>query len=834
MKKNILASVACATILWATAAGCSEETVIASGDDAGYIALDLNFDPNPLTGARGDRSRAAAVEITQNDLTLTLTHASGAIPPKTFTVGEFGSQQLVNTGQYTLEANYGSADSEGWDAPYYYGSQQLTVKNEASTPVKLPVQLANAIVNVTLSDGFTSYMTDYTVTVTTSSGTDYVWAADESRRLYVKPGSVMVSVEFTKPNGKSATAQVDPFTAEARHQYNVTVDVEAGTAEMLKLTFDDTITDVKDVDIDISDANLPMLAAAPEILTEGFEAGLGITNVAGCAYDGSLKATIVARGKIDSAVLNVTSAYLKSKGWPESIDLANPGASQQLLESYGIKTLGLTGNKAVFAVVDFSNLISKLLYVEGADNTSSFSITVTDTQGKDKTVDLFSVSVEKLIVEVLDGSEITTDGHATVKIHYNGGEAQDNIKLYAYNDRGTVDQLPFTATPGSQANTYDLAVTSSLITLDQSLTIYAIAGEERSDNYLLKVPSLRIIDAETNAFAKHAYVTVRLTNQEAIAAKGDVKFEVSTDGGNSFTEVASTVDSSRSRALEGGTVIYNLTGLTHKTNYTFRAKLADEITGTSTLTTEEAAQLTNNEMEDWDSEKVYSKKTGWVGIDIYRWFPNSKGSSYWATRNAATTSQNAGTTCYYTSFSGTIQTNGTNGFAAEISTIGWGKGVTYGGANDKPTYTAGMLFMGEYSYSGANSWDISKETITYGQPFTSRPKSFSFNYKFASYNGESFKAYAVIENRDGGTVTELARGEFESAEDVSGFTPMTVNLNYTNRLLKATHAYVVFISSTATNPSGRGVKGSITTFYGYADSKYIGNVLTVDDIMLNY
>lgn len=354
-------------------------------------------------------------------------------------MAEFGSQQRVNTGQYTLEAAYGSADSEGWDSPWYYGSQQLTVKNESSTPVNLPVRLSNAMVNVTLSKGFTDYMTDYTVTVTTASGTDYVWASDETRRLYVKPGSVMVSVAFTKPNGKQATAQVDPFTAEARHCYNINIDVEAGSAETLRLTFDDTIAEVKDVEIDITDANLPMLAAAPEILTDGFEAGSVIANVSGSAYDGSLKTTIVARGKINTAVLNVGSAYLRSKGWPESIDLANPGAAQSLLESYGVKTLGLTGNKSVFAVVDFSGLVSKLLYVDGADNTSSFALTVTDLQGKEKTLDLFSVSVERLVLEILDGSEIISDGHATVKVRYNGTSASD-IVLTAYNDRGTTDE----------------------------------------------------------------------------------------------------------------------------------------------------------------------------------------------------------------------------------------------------------------------------------------------------------------------------------------------------------------------------------------------------------
>ena len=617
MKKNILAGVACATLLWSVTTGCSEETQLASGSDAGYIALALDFDPSPLTGPRGDRSRATSLEITPDDLTLTLTHASGAIPPKIYTVAEFGSQQRVNTGQYTLEAAYGSADSEGWDSPWYYGSQQLTVKNESSTPVNLPVRLSNAMVNVTLSKGFTDYMTDYTVTVTTASGTDYVWAADETRRLYVKPGSVMVSVAFTKPNGKQATAQVDPFTAEARHCYNINIDVEAGSAETLRLTFDDTIAEVKDVEIDITDANLPMLAAAPEILTDGFEAGDVIANVSGSAYDGSLKTTIVARGKIDTAVLNVGSAYLRSKGWPESIDLANPGAAQSLLESYGVKTLGLTGNKSVFAVVDFSGLVSKLLYVDGADNTSSFALTVTDLQGKEKTLDLFSVSVERLVLEILDGSEIISDGHATVKVRYNRTSASD-IVLTAYNDRGTTDELTVTGVkPGSLAGTYDLSVESRNITLNSNLRLYAKAGDEQSDDYVLRVPSLRLIDAETNAFAKSAYASIIFTNDEAAAGKDNVKFEVSTDNGNTYSEVASelvsaTFSASSSRAGERSAV-YKFSGLNPATDYLFRARLADEFSATASLTTEEAAQLPNSGMEEWYTTDVYTKTMWKIG-----------------------------------------------------------------------------------------------------------------------------------------------------------------------------------------------------------------------------
>lgn len=148
-----------------------------------------------------------------------------------------------------------------------------------------------------------------------------------------------------------------------------------------------------------------------------------------------------------------------------------------------------------------------------------------------------------------------------------------------------------------------------------------------------------------------------------------------------------------------------------------------------------------------------------------------------------------------------------------------------------------MLFMGEHSYSGPGNkkeFQADKEVFNYGRAFTSRPTSLSFDYKFAPVNNESFKAYVVIENRDGGKTTELARAELVSGTAQSAFTNTTLNLKYTNQSLKATHAYIVFISSTADSPKLTKRQGSKGAFAGYADSRYVGSVLTVDNIQFNY
>ena len=92
----------------------------------------------------------------------------------------------------------------------------------------------------------------------------------------------------------------------------------------------------------------------------------------------------------------------------------------------------------------------------------------------------------------------------------------------------------------------------------------------------------------------------------------------------------------------------------------------------------------------------------------------------------------------------------------------------------------------------------------------------------------------MIENRAGGKTTRLAYGELVSNTNVSNFTNTTIRLNYSNLTLKATHAYIVFISSNAENPGVSKHQGSKNAFKGNSDSKYIGNVLTVDNIKFNY
>lgn len=95
--------------------------------------------------------------------------------------------------------------------------------------------------------------------------------------------------------------------------------------------------------------------------------------------------------------LTTASASLVKKGWPESVDLAKcDQATQDKLKELGLNVLGLWKNPDEMAVIDFTNVLSAIPYEEGADNTSVFTVNVTDLYNKTCEPVTFKVSVEKL------------------------------------------------------------------------------------------------------------------------------------------------------------------------------------------------------------------------------------------------------------------------------------------------------------------------------------------------------------------------------------------------------------------------------------------------------
>lgn len=803
-------------------AACSEDNPWMNSDGEGGILPLVNADSHVKDAIP---TRATAMTPDVQEFGLKLTKADGQFTKTWDRLADFDEKQGFRSGEYTLEAFYGSIDEEGFEKPCYKGAAQVVVKPGEQTEVAVTATLANSMVSIDYTDAFKNYFADYQTSLH-SEGYGYnELPKDCPDPMYVAPGKVQISVAFTKPNGQSATVQPAEFTAEARHHYHVTLDCNNGNVgdAQLIVTFDDTV-DQEEVIVDLSDELLNM--PEPEVTPQGFTDSQTLQLIEHSPADSPMKFTAYVPAGIQAATFTVNSdSYTPPFG--REVDLASAdGAVQSQLAAAGVKVLGLFKNPDKLATVDFSGLIEQL-------PAGTHTITL---QMKDRLTRVNAPVSVTIVNAPLELSFISApvcpfgSTSATVNISYNGTDPRRDITVQGLNDDGVWVDCPVTSAAATNAKArksrsdafpskaYALGVTVPVTTRDIQVRIY-YKGVQKATGVIKRGYAV-----EANAFARHAILTVK-TNKESIAST--VNSLRVYDGEKELGSGNITRD-----PANGTVTITNLKGSTRYHLYFTTASSGSSFTDADVaFTTEAEAQVENAGMENWYSEKVHSQKTLGIGEDIYRWFPNAQGSNYWGTRNATTTGQSTGTTCYYTSFSGTIN----SGNAAEISTLGWGKGVTFGGANDKPQVTAGMLFMGSHSYSGSETtFEPSKETFDYGRSFTSRPTSLSFDYKFTSHNSEAFKAYVVIENRAGGKTTRLAYGELVSNTNVSNFTNTTIRLNYSNLTLKATHAYIVFISSNAENPGVSKHQGSKNAFKGNSDSKYIGNVLTVDNIKFNY
>lgn len=809
-------------------AACNDENPWVGADGEGRIAPRVAADPTVKDVAPKVRAGEDGFPVPEvADLKLSLTKSDGSMSQSWESASLFPTDKLFKIGAYTLEASYGDENVEGFEAPYFYGKADFQVLEDEVAEPTVTATLANTMVSVDYTEDFLNYFKSYTTQLHSVGGDFITIIPGETRPVFLRPGDVTVTMHITKQNGVSATIEPAKFNALAKHHYHLTFDVnggETGDAQLV-VNFDESIVE-EDVIIDLSDEL--MMSPEPSVAAQGFTPDTAIELVEGSVPSTPAAFVITALGGLQSVTLTTESSQLVALGFPAEIDLmAATDAQKALLTQYGLDVKGLWRNPDKMAVVDVTNLLAN---VKGT-GTHKFTIVAKDKLTKVNLPVTAVFTTEPVVLNVTAAPGVGLEAtEATVTVNYNGDAPAKNITIEYIDQYGVwkrCKMLNAAAAAATRATkSYNLRF--ELPATDDDVKIRLnYKGVEKDQATIVRAGAMLRVQSVADVWASHATLKLKKKSSFPIAS---VKYYISKAGG-SYVAATPTVDEA--------TGMVTFAGLTPGTAYSVKASdtgALEESYPAATFTTEAALQPENAGMDTWNHDAGWKKENGFpkFGETVYNYFPGGSDNSYWATRNAMTTCKDFGrVSCFYNHYSGTYGVAGASGQAAEICSVGWAKNgantFTEVGGNCS-VVSAGMLFMGTYSYDKATD----TETINLGRPFASRPTSVKFDYKYAPQGSESFRVLVVVENRDGGKTTELARGVFESSAAVGSFTSHTVNLTYTNKSLKATHAYVYFLSSTASSPGKHNVKGSQGAFKGYSDSRYTGSVLNIDNIVFNY
>lgn len=805
MKKQIWHSafVLCSAL---TLVGCSSDS-FAPSDGTGTVELQLDVDRQVLTATPSRASLPEIVEgLTADDFTIRLVASNGQ--SQQWSYADFSGEKIA-AGTYTLEAFYGTEGEEGFEKPYFAGSTQVVVRSDESTHAAVTTSLKNAAVTVSYSDTFKNYMTAYSASIRTAGSTDGLdYPSSATDDLFVNAGEASLYVTFTTPQNQTATLKVVDFTAEAQHRYNISVDLNNGNMgdAVLTITFDDTAQVAEPIEIVLSEELLN--APAPAISATATTVNIVEGDKGNGRFD------IIAHGGLKSVKL-ISSGSALPAGWPAEAELVGGCA---VIPSLGLRGLSEAGSTA--AVVDLADAISTL----GA-GTATFTLEAVDAYGKVSEADVtpsITVNAEPADISI-NGQQVLAAGadRVTLSVGYNGSDINNVRFSYKARSGEWKDAEILSATPASRS-TANYNVTLKVESTYRNVEVKARAGAaEAAFTAERQTPDFTAVAPENDVFAKHAVVRLSSINDEVAAdLASSARWAVSTDNGNSWTNVSATVSGTSAR----------LEGLTPGTAYRVRATVSDK-QATAALTTEAALQAPNNGMETW------YEKSGQSNWSVF-YAGASESDAVWGTNNPMTTSQ--GDNKVNQRISGTLETSdaASGSKAALLQTAGWGSGnttvLTLFGANASiiKYIDPGLLHLGSNRSSrNGNSEQagiISTDDLDCGISFASRPSSLTFKYKYLNKNSED-KGYAEIWVKDAsGNI--LASGNL-LLEPASSYQDKTIQLNYKAGAAKGAKLYIKFLS---TYDKKFLVKSLDNISFPSTGSKLIGSQLYIDDITLNY
>lgn len=777
----------------------------------GYLAVRVAADNEVVSAA----SRAEGDGIPDvGDFSLSIAKENGELVSKWDKFSDYDAEAtVVPVGTYTVSASYGDATTEGFDGLSYAGSTTANVAEGETTDVTIDCTINKARVSISYTDAFKSYFTSYSAYVSSSRGNKIDYTADETRAAYFTPGNLDVYLNVTRPGVSGSVAlKVKTLAAEVKHEYRLTMDVDAGTST-LNIIFNDDPESTQNVEFNISDAALN--APAPTIVAHGFTSGEAMEVVEGGSVEGTLQAYLNAPSGLAGCELVTSSAALKAQGWPEKVDLmALSAEDQQKLTELGLVMKGLGSTHDKIATVEFQNVVPYLYCTGDGNEEHSFTLTATDVYGKTTETSLVVTSRNNGFAVTLPESVPYGSNTMSFTMNLEGDASKVTFYYFDYGDFQQFDAENVSISSEGTTHTVTLTFPDPLIDTESDVQFKAEYGSKTIEKaFKVEDPALTLSlkNGDADVWAKHVNFQVSSNTDDGWVASAD-------------NVIIQYMDNKvwKNVSFTYSTTGYEVTGLSSGQSYTFRVIGKDDQTKTSAfvdITTESELSVPNAEMEDWHANPQNKNWEMWYVC-------NSGENPVWNTMNQLTTSD--GGNYRYNANSGTIRTDGKNGgYAARIRAVGWGRNNAALGSANAKYGTVGELYLGYYDSEA-------KKAVYDGIEFTSRPKSLSFDYKYTpGKGGDQYYAEIVILNKQGDVATEIGRGLLRKGNSVQEWSSTSVDIVYTEegKKLKATNMYIVFKSGDKSDNSSF---NTVPSFGNLSKGEYVGSEFFVDNIVLNY
>ena len=167
-------------------------------------------------------------------------------------ISEWDSSTPLPAGNYTVNARYRDIEDEGFDKPYFTGTQTFAVKGGETSSVSVPVALGNTIIRISCSEYFKKYYSDYTFKLTRGTAEIATFVKDETKGAFIDGYKIKVEGTLTGEL-KTYSFEKEYTGLDEATAYTINFDAPNVGGSTITISFNDTVETVELGDYELND-----------------------------------------------------------------------------------------------------------------------------------------------------------------------------------------------------------------------------------------------------------------------------------------------------------------------------------------------------------------------------------------------------------------------------------------------------------------------------------------------------------------------------------------------------------------------------------------------------